>query len=82
MSERPVGMEQVIQAIHDGSLREAFGTGTAAVISPVGTLSYKGKEYNINGGRIGEIARKLFDEITGIQYGEIPDRYGWVHRVR
>ncbi|NJD61812.1 MAG: branched-chain amino acid aminotransferase [Deltaproteobacteria bacterium] len=81
VSERPVGMGQVIQAIQDGSLREAFGTGTAAVISPVGTLSYKGKEYNINGGRIGEIARKLFDEITGIQYGEIMDRYGWVHQA-
>jgi branched-chain amino acid aminotransferase len=48
----------------------------------VGTLSYRGKEYNIHGGRIGEIARKMFDEITGIQYGEIPDRYDWVHRVR
>jgi branched-chain amino acid aminotransferase len=80
-SERAVPMEQVRQAARDGSLREAFGTGTAAVISPVGTLSYKGEEFTVNGGRVGELSRKLFDEITGIQYGEIPDRYGWVHKV-
>src|SRR3990170_698358 len=78
VSERSVNMGEVTKTFHDGSLREIFGTGTAAVISPVGTLSYNGKEFNINGGRVGEMSRKLFDEITGIQYGEIPDRYGWV----
>jgi len=81
VSERTVRMEQVSKAARDGSLREVFGTGTAAVISPVGTLSYKGEEFTIRGGRVGELSRKLFDEITGIQYGEIPDRYGWVHKV-
>ena len=81
VSERSVNMEEVTKTFHDGSLREIFGTGTAAVISPVGTLSYNGKELNVNGGRVGELSRKLFDEITGIQYGEIPDRYGWVHNV-
>jgi len=81
VSERSVNMGEVTKTFHDGSLREIFGTGTAAVISPVGTLSYNGKELNVNGGRVGELSRKLFDEITGIQYGEIPDRYGWVHNV-
>src|SRR4030067_1060266 len=77
VSERSGNMGGVTKTFHDGSLREIFGTGTAAGISPVGTLSSNGKEFNINGGRVGEMSRKLFDEITGIQYGEIPDRYGW-----
>jgi branched-chain amino acid aminotransferase len=81
VAERVVSIERVGKAARDGSLREVFGTGTAAVISPVGNLSYRGKEFTINGGRVGELSRKLFDEITGIQYGEIPDRYGWVHKV-
>jgi branched-chain amino acid aminotransferase len=81
VSERPVGMDEVSQAVRDGSLREVFGTGTAAVISPVGTLSYRGEEFTVNGGRVGELSRKLFHEITGIQNGEIPDRYGWVHKA-
>lgn len=81
VSERNLRMEQVSGSARDGSLREAFGTGTAAVISPVGTLSWQGEEFTVNGGRAGELSRKLFDEITGIQYGEIPDRYGWVHKA-
>jgi branched-chain amino acid aminotransferase len=81
VAERVVKMEEVGRAAKNGSLREAFGTGTAAVISPVGHLSFKGDEFTVNGGRAGELSRKLFDEITGIQYGEIPDRYGWVHKV-
>jgi branched-chain amino acid aminotransferase len=81
VSERLVGMDEVSKAVRDGALREVFGTGTAAVISPVGTLSYRGEEFTVNGGRVGELSRKLFHEITGIQNGEIPDRYGWVHKA-
>jgi branched-chain amino acid aminotransferase len=81
VSERSIGIQQVREAARDGSLREAFGTGTAAVISPVGVLSFGGEEIAVNGCRVGELSQKLFDEITGIQYGEIPDRYGWVHRL-
>jgi branched-chain amino acid aminotransferase len=81
VSERSIGIQQVREAARDGSLREAFGTGTAAVISPVGVLSFGGEEIAVNGGRVGELSQRLFDEITGIQYGEIPDRYGWVHRL-
>jgi len=80
-SERPIGMDEVRRAHSDGSLREVFGAGTAAVISPVGTLRHKDEDLSINGGRVGDAARKLFAEITGIQYGEVPDRHGWVHRV-
>ncbi len=81
VSERPIGIEEVRKTAVDGSLREVFGTGTAAVISPVGALSYKGEEITIGGGHVGEVAGKLYNEITGIQYGEVPDRYGWVHKV-
>lgn len=81
VSERPIGIDEVVRAAQSGGLREAFGTGTAAVVSPVGSLSYRGTEYPVNGGSAGERAKKLFDEITGIQHGEIEDRYGWVHRV-
>lgn len=81
VSERAVTIEQVRASARDGSLREAFGTGTAAVISPVGMLCHRGEEIPINGGCVGEISKRLQDEIMGIQYGEIPDRYGWVHKV-
>lgn len=81
VSERRIGMEEISRAAADGTLREAFGTGTAAVISPVGAFRYRGREIVLNGGAPGDLSRKLFDEITGIQYGEIPDRYGWIHQV-
>lgn len=82
VSERPIGIDEVVRAAQNGGLREAFGTGTAAVVSPVGSLCYRGKEYPVNGGSVGERAKALFDEITGIQYGAIEDRYGWVHLVK
>ncbi|MBI5420206.1 MAG: branched-chain amino acid aminotransferase [Deltaproteobacteria bacterium] len=81
VSERPIGMEEVRRSAANGTLREVFGAGTAAVISPVGALNYQGEEFTVGGGKVGEMARRLFDEITGIQYGEIPDRHGWIHKV-
>ena len=81
VSERRIGMQELKAAAAKGSLREVFGTGTAAVISPVGELRYRAENVVVNGGAPGEISRRLFDEITGIQYGEIDDRYGWVRRV-
>jgi branched-chain amino acid aminotransferase len=77
ISERKVSMDEVIEAYHNGKLQEVFGTGTAAVISPVGHLTFKGQDMLINGGQIGTIAQKLYDTITGIQYGEIEDKYNW-----
>ncbi len=82
VAERPIGVDEVRRAAADGSLREVFGTGTAAVISPVGQLCFRGQTFSVNGSRPGELSSRLFDEITGIQYGEREDRHGWVHRVK
>ena len=81
VSERPVTIDEVAQAAHKGKLDEVWGTGTAAVISPVGELSYKGERIVINGGRIGPLTQKLYDTIVGIQYGTAPDTHGWTVAV-
>ena len=74
-------MEELIAAHRPGTLREVFGCGTAAVITPVGALGWKGEDMVINGGQPGEVARRLFDAITGIQYGRAPDTHGWMTAV-
>ena len=61
----------------NGKLEEAWGCGTAAVVSPIGELCYKGEKYVINGGKIGEVTQKLYDTLTGIQWGKIDDPFGW-----
>ncbi len=78
VSERRLGMEELLKAHRAGTLREVFGCGTAAVITPVGTLGWKGEDIVIGDGRPGEIARRLFDAITAIQYGRGPDTHGWM----
>ncbi len=82
VSERPIAIEEVMQAGRDGTLAEMWGTGTAAVVSPVGTLGYKGEDILINGGRTGELTQKLYDAITAIQYGRSNDPHGWTSEVR
>ncbi len=77
VSVRDIGLDEILQAHKDGKLKEVFGTGTAAVISPVGELGYKGDSYVVNDMKIGPIAQKFYDTITGIQYGEIEDTHGW-----
>jgi len=79
--ERRITIDEVLAAQADGSLKEAFGSGTAAVISPVGSFAYKGKEYQVGDGGVGEISRRLYDEIIGIQLGQKPDPFGWVVKV-
>ena len=79
--ERRLTIDEVFAANEDGSLKEIFGTGTAAVISPVGSLHYKGKDCLIHGGKTGPLSQKLFDEIQAIQYGDKEDPYGWVVRL-
>ena len=79
--ERRISIDEVLAANADGSLKEIFGTGTAAVISPVGSLHYKGQDCLIGDGRTGELSQRLFDEILAIQYGRKPDPYGWVVKV-
>lgn len=81
ISEKPITVEEVIEAHNRGHLQEVFGTGTAAVISPVGQLSYDGKEIIINENKIGNFAQKFYDTITGIQYGKLEDKYGWTIKV-
>jgi branched-chain amino acid aminotransferase len=76
--ERPIGMEELIAAHRSGKLREVFGCGTAAVITPVGVLGWKGEDMVINNGEPGEIASRLFDAITGVQSGREPDKHGWM----
>ncbi len=81
VSERKVSLEEIISALKSGKLKEVFASGTAAVISPVGKLAYEGKTFEIGGGKVGPLARKLYDHIMGIQYGRIKDPYGWVEQV-
>ncbi|MCP4668501.1 MAG: branched chain amino acid aminotransferase, partial [Deltaproteobacteria bacterium] len=81
LSERSLGIDEVIDAARDGSLKEAFGTGTAAVISPVGQITYKGEDHIVAGGKMGELSQRLYDEIVAIQYGEKADSHGWVERI-
>ena len=81
VSERRVSIDEVIRAQENGTLNEAFGTGTAAVISPVGMMEYKGQDYSVNGGQMGAITKWLYDTITGIQSGRLEDPYGWVVKL-
>ncbi|MHA1732416.1 MAG: branched-chain amino acid aminotransferase [Promethearchaeota archaeon] len=80
-NERMIAIDEVIEAAKSGALKEAFGTGTAAIISPVGSLTYEGAEYVINDFKIGELSQKLYDEILNIQYGGKEDPYGWTQVV-
>ena len=77
VSERPISIDEVVAAAHHGTLQEVWGTGTAAVISPVGELSYKGERIVVNGGGIGPLTQKLYDTIVEIQYGAARDTRGW-----
>lgn len=81
VSERLITIDEILDAHRSGELKEAFGTGTAAVISPVGQLTYKGEDFIINDMKIGSYAQKFYDEITAIQYGEKADEHGWIVKV-
>ncbi|MEA3333670.1 MAG: branched-chain amino acid aminotransferase [Pseudomonadota bacterium] len=80
--EKQISIDEVMQAAGNGHLQEMFGTGTAAVISPVGSIQYKESSSVINNGEVGELSQKLFDEITGIQYGTQPDVNNWIDTVK
>lgn len=81
MSERSLSIDEVTAAARQGTLKEAFGTGTAAVISPVGQITYKGVDYIVAGGKMGDLSMKLYNEIVAIQYGEKDDPYGWRMKI-
>ena len=77
VSEKRISVQELFDANEKGILEEAFGTGTAAVISPIGELFWNGRSAVINNGKIGSVSQKLYDTLTGIQYGRIEDPFGW-----
>jgi len=81
VSERRISIEEVAEAADKGILQEAFGSGTAAVISPIGELKWGGRQMIINNGEIGPVSQKLYDTLTGIQWGKLPDTFGWTVRL-
>ena len=82
VEERKISIDELIDAAKEGRLKEVFGTGTAAVISPVGEILYEGAHYVINDGKIGPVAQDIYDTITDTQYGRIEDKYNWVRKIR
>ena len=82
VEERRISIDELVEALENGTLEEAWGCGTAAVVSPVGWLYYNGKEYEINGGQIGETVHMLYDELTGIQWGRKADTFGWIYPIK
>ena len=81
VSERLLSVDELAKALEEGSLEEAWGCGTAAVVSPIGELCYKDKVYVINDGKIGKITQSLYDTLTGIQWGKIEDTFGWTKKI-
>ena len=82
VTERLLSVDELIDGAEAGTLEEAWGTGTAAVVSPIGKLFYKDKGYVVSNNEIGALTQRLYDELTGIQWGEKPDKYGWVVKVK
>src|SRR5690625_1034396 len=81
VTERRITIEELYEASQNGTLEEAFGTGTAAVISPIGQLMWEGKDLIINDGKTGEVAKRLYDTLTGIQYGKMEDPFDWITKI-
>ena len=82
VSERLFSVDELAAAAENGTLEEAWGTGTAAVVSPIGHLYYKGKDYEVSGNKIGKLTQELYDELTGIQWGRIKDERNWCYKVK
>ena len=81
VEERRISAEELFEAAKNGTLEEAWGTGTAAVISPIGELAEGDEKVTINAGKIGPVTQRLYDELTGIQWGRIADTHGWTMKV-
>ena len=78
---RPKVPDDILQRMRNITLEEAWGIGTAAIISPIGALAYQGKEYSIHGGEIGPFAQKLYDDLSGIQWGLKAYSMGWTFPI-
>ena len=77
VDEEQISIQRLCDDIESGKIEEIFGSGTAAVIASVGTLHYKNRDYTIGNNKAGTFSLKMYDELTGIQYGKIEDRFGW-----
>lgn len=82
VNERRISVDELMEALENGTLEEAWGTGTAAVISPIGKFVVEGKEYIVNNQQIGKVSQMLYDEITGIQSGKLKDTREWTLEVK
>ncbi len=82
VTERRISIQEISDAYDAGKLQEIFGTGTAAVISPVGHLKWNDKIMEINNNEIGTVSQMLYDTITGIQWGKIEDEFGWIVELK
>lgn len=82
VNERLLSVDELIAALENGTLEEAWGCGTAAVVSPIGELAYNGKKYTINNAQIGTVTQHLYDTLTGIQWGVLEDSYGWTYPIK
>jgi len=81
VTERLISIDELAAAMADGTLEEAWGCGTAAVVSPIGELCYQGVKYAVNNGEIGPVTQMLYDTLTGIQWGKTEDTYGWIYKL-
>ncbi|MBO5727684.1 MAG: branched-chain amino acid aminotransferase [Oscillospiraceae bacterium] len=81
VEERRISAEELFEAAKKGTLEEAWGTGTAAVISPIGELAEGEEKVTINAGQIGPVTQRLYDELTGIQWGRVADPHGWIYKL-
>ena len=82
VAERRISIEEIAQAADNGTLEEIFGTGTAAVISPIGELKWGDKVITIGEGKIGPVSQRLYDTLTGIQRGKLSDGFGWMRELK
>lgn len=79
--ERLISIDEVTESIENGTLNEAFGCGTAAVITGIGSIGYRGKRYRIGDGTVGEFSKNLYELIVGIQRGSVEDKFGWTRKI-
>ena len=82
VTERLLSIEELEDAMKNGTLEEAWGCGTAAVVSPIGELCYKDQKFVINNGQIGTVTQFLYDTLTGIQWGKIEDEFNWIYPIK
>ena len=81
VEERRISAQELFDAAENGTLEEAWGTGTAAVVSPIGELAEGDKKVTINNNEIGPVTQRLYDELTGIQWGRVADPHNWITKI-